>query len=191
MKVEWWGTEVPYAQAWARQHARRDALIAGEAEPCLALLEHRSVLTIGRRPAPGTPSEAELAKRGIDWFQAERGGLATWHGPGQLVGYLLCDVWTLGLGAKSTVCAVEQGLMNWLATKGVESTRRSGFPGVWTDRGKIAAVGMHFKRGHSMHGFALNLRAVDAPWDLFHPCGITDASVVSLHQLAESAPDPR
>ena len=184
VELEWWGTDVPYEASWERQHARRDALIAGEGTPCLALLEHRSVITTGRRPVDLSGLED------IDTFRAERGGLATWHGPGQLVGYLLCDVWALGLGAKSTVCAVENGLMAWLRSFDVEPARRTGFPGVWLEGRKVAAVGMHFRRGHSMHGFSLNLTVDDAPWDRFQPCGITDAGVVSLHELRQDAPSP-
>ncbi len=191
IELEWWGSDLPYREAWDRQHRRREALLAGAGSACLALLEHRSVLTVGRRPAPGTPSPEELAELGIEFFRAERGGLATWHGPGQLVGYLICDVWALGLGAKSTICAVEMGLIHFLGQLGVEAERREGYPGVWVAGRKIAAVGMHFKRGHSMHGFALNLRVDEDPWSHFTPCGIEDAKVVSLHQLTRAAPAPR
>ena len=191
IELEWWGSEIPYREAWERQHLRREALLAGSGTACLALLEHRSVLTVGRRPASGTPTSEELGKLGMDFFRAERGGLATWHGPGQLVGYLICDVWSLGLGAKSTIRAVEEGLIRFLDELGVGAARRVGHPGVWVAEKKIAAVGMHFKRGHSMHGFALNLRVEEDPWSHFTPCGFEDGTVVSLHQLTEVAPAPR
>ena len=191
IRSEWWGLDQPYEATWRRQHQRREALIRGEGSPCLALLEHRSVLTVGRREAPGTPDRATLAAHGIDRFKVERGGLATWHGPGQLVGYLICDVWALGLGARSTVCALESGLIGYLGDLGLAAQRREGLIGVWIGEQKIASVGMHFKRGHSLHGFSLNLRCDPGVWSLFTPCGLSHQSVVSAHQLLGDAPSPR
>lgn len=177
MNLEWWGSDVDYREAWARQHDRREAVWSGGPE-VLALLEHRAVVTAGKRP---------VDLDGIDVIQTERGGLATWHGPGQLVGYLVCDVRSRGLGAKATVAAVEEGLIAWL---GASFGRRCGFPGVWHSSGKIASIGLHFRRGVSIHGFSLNLRVTDAPWHAFDACGITDSEPTSLHEIRPSAPLP-
>lgn len=175
--VEWWGTDVVYTEAWERQKRRREAVWDGGRE-LLALLEHRSVVTTGKRPV-----EVE----GIDVVRTERGGLATWHGPGQLVGYLVIDARRRSLGAKATVHAVEQGLLDFL---GEDFGRRCGFPGIWHPRGKIASIGLHFRRGVTIHGFALNVRVEDAPWDRFTPCGISDATPTSLHEIRPSTGTP-
>jgi len=173
-----------------RQRARREAVLRGEAEPALWMLEHDPVITEGRRPVnPPVPLEA-LARAGIDWQRTERGGLATYHGPGQLVGYLLLDLPALGLGVRRLVAAVEQGLIRWLASRQLSAGRRPGYPGVWLDRRKIAALGLHIRRGVSMHGFAINLRTDLAPYDLIVPCGMADAEVTSLHKLQPEAPSP-
>jgi lipoyl(octanoyl) transferase len=186
----WLGT-VPYRDALDRQRAHRQALLDGQAEPVLWLLEHSPVVTEGRRQPPiPTPVEL-LAARGIDWLRTERGGLATYHGPGQLVGYLIADIRALRLGIKATVAALEDGLIAWLRRQGAQAGRREGYPGVWVGPDKIAAVGLNFERGVSMHGFAVNLTTDLSPYDLFVPCGITDGGVTSLERLlGAAAPSP-
>jgi lipoyl(octanoyl) transferase len=175
--VEWWGSDVPYVEAWERQRRRRAGVWEGGPE-VLALLEHRAVVTTGRR-------SVEVDDREV--VRTERGGLATWHGPGQLVGYLVCDLRSRGLGARATVRAIEQGLIDFL---GGDFGRRDGYPGVWHRLGKIASIGLHFSRGVSIHGFALNLRVSPCSWRGLTPCGITDARPVSLHEIRPGAPTP-
>ncbi len=188
---EWWGEGVPYARALSRQRRRREEVISGESTECLALLEHTSVITVGRRPAPGTPSAQVLAAAGIDHCQTERGGLATWHGPGQLVGYLILDVRGRGIGVKGLVAGVESGLMDWLSSHGLCPTRRCGFPGVWIESQKIAALGFHFRRGVSMHGFALNLNPSLEGFKRINPCGLAGVEMTSMATLLGTAPTPR
>ena len=185
--IPWtWLGRRPYGEVLEQQRTRRAAILAGEAEEAIWLLEHDPVITVGRRPAPGTPSPDLLAAQGIDHFAVERGGLATWHGPGQLIAYILVDAASRRLGVKGLVCAVEQGVIDWLEAQGVLAERRSGYPGVWVmDRPpqKICAVGMHFRRGVSMHGAALNLTCNLKGFSLITPCGITDGGVTTLAQL--------
>jgi lipoyl(octanoyl) transferase len=186
-----WLGRVPYRQALERQRAHRQALIDGLAQSELWLLEHPPVVTEGRRPPPIPTPVTLLAQHGIDWVRTERGGLATYHGPGQLVGYLIADITTMGLTIKGTVAALEQGLMDWLGERGIRAGRRQEYPGVWVGQAKIGAVGLHFQRNVSMHGFALNLTTPLDPFSLIVPCGIQDGSVTTLAQLlGPSAPDP-
>lgn len=181
-----WLGRTRYRATWAAQQHHREELLAGRAADELWLLEHEPVVTTGRRGVDGL----DPAALGCEVVATERGGLATWHGPGQLVGYLVADVGHLGLGVRSTVAAVEQGVLDWLRGRGVDADRRAGFPGVWVGRDKICAVGMHFRRGVSMHGFALNLRPDLAVYGRFVPCGVTDGGVTSLAALGLPAPDP-
>ncbi len=154
-------------------------------------MEHLPVVTEGRRAPPIPTPVSVLAQRGIDWVRTERGGLATYHGPGQLVGYLICDISRLGLSIKATVASLEQGIMSWMGEHGLGSRRRPGYPGVWIARAKIAAVGMNFQRNVSMHGFAINLTVDLEPYSLIVPCGITDGQITSLEALVgERAPTP-
>ena len=190
LPLEWaWLGRVPYREALEAQRARREAVIAGAAPPVLWLLEHDPVVTEGRRPA-GVSPEA-LRRLGIDHVRTERGGLATYHGPGQLVGYLLCPLARFGQTVKGTVARLEDGLVAWLADLGVRSGRRPPYRGVWVGRDKIAALGLHFRQGVSMHGFALNCTVDLAPFGLIVPCGIADGGVTSLARLlGDTAPGP-
>lgn len=192
-----WLGRIPYAEALAAQRARREAVLAGQAPETLWALEHDPVITTGRREPAGLPDEAWLAARGVALARTERGGLLTWHGPGQLVVYAIIDAVGRGLGPRALVEALEQGVIDWLVARGQEATRRPGYPGVWLPSpassaglDKIAAVGLHFRRGVSMHGLALNLRAERDGFDLIVPCGITDARPLSLHERDPAAPTP-
>ena len=183
---EWLG-RVPYRESLARQRSRREAVIEGAAPEAFWLLEHDPVLTTGRRPVPGADG---LAALGCEVVATERGGLATFHGPGQLVGYLILDLGRRGHGIRAMITGLEQGILAWLRGRGVPAERRPGFPGVWIGPDKVCAVGMHFRRGVSMHGFALNLRT-DLSWfGRFTPCGITDGGVTSLERWAGASPPP-
>jgi lipoate-protein ligase B len=148
------------------------------------LLEHDPVITTGRRSVGVLPSS------GIDVVHTERGGLATWHGPGQLVGYLIVDVAGRGGSVKGTVAGIEQGIMQWLEGQGIQSTRRCGYPGVWVGRSKLCAVGLHFRRGVCMHGFALNLTADLAGYSDIIPCGIVDGEVTSVAEVLGRSATP-
>jgi lipoyl(octanoyl) transferase len=190
--LDWtWMGRVPYARALAQQREARAALIRGDGPEALWLLEHDPVITTGRRTVPDLPTPAELSQVGTDLVRTERGGLATWHGPGQLVVYAIVDAWSRGLGAKGMIAAMESGVMGYLSQLGVHSGRRCGAPGIWVGSDKICAIGMHFSRGVSMHGLALNLSPDMSGFGLIQPCGITDGGVTSVAQLLGSAPSPQ
>jgi lipoyl(octanoyl) transferase len=180
---EWLG-RVPYREALHRQRQRREAILAGTEREVLWMLEHDPVVTLGRRGGVDRPLD------GVDVVETERGGLATYHGPGQLVGYPLIDVGRRGGGVRTTVTALEDGVVAWLAGRGVRGERRCGFPGVWVGGDKICAVGLHFRRGVSMHGFALNLTVDLGGFSGFVPCGIDDGGVTSLAMVVPRSPTP-
>lgn len=168
---------VPYGGALSWQHERREAVIAGGGE-VFALLEHPRVVTTGRR---GEANLERVRATGISVVQTKRGGLATWHGPGQLVGYPIVDLGRRRIRIQDFVRALEQGVIDWLVAQGVRSNRREGLPGVWIGSHKICAVGTHFRKGVSMHGFALNLHVDLSDYSLFTPCGIVGGGVTSAH----------
>ncbi len=190
--MDWcWRGRLPYAQALDEQRTHRRAILEGRADSVLWLLEHDPVVTTGRRVPEGTASRSEMTSRNVDFYETERGGLATYHGPGQLIGYLICDIGEYDLSVRKTICGIEEGLIRWLAGFGLTASRRKGFPGVWINNDKIAALGLHFRKGVSMHGFALNLTVDLSPYDLIVPCGITDGGVTSLSHLVDNdVPNP-
>jgi lipoyl(octanoyl) transferase len=156
----------------------------GAAGEAIWLLEHDAVYTTGLR-AVDLPSALPAPV-----VRTERGGLTTWHGPGQLVAYLILDIGDRGGSVKGTLAAVESGVIAWLAAQGLAAGRRSGYPGVWVGKDKICAVGMHFRRGVSMHGLALNLSPDLSAFGAIVPCGITDGGVTSFAASCGSAPTP-
>lgn len=113
----------------------------------------------------------------------ERGGLATVHVPGQLVGYLIVNAGARGIAVRGVVEGIEAGLIAWLSGQGIVAERRHGAPGVWCGDAKIAAVGLHFRRGVSLHGFALNLAPDLACFDWIVPCGLAGSPVTSIAAL--------
>ncbi len=188
MRWRWLG-RVPYGPTLDAQRAHREALGQGRVQEELWLLEHDPVITTGRRPVAGLDPDA-LARAGLPVVPTERGGLATWHGPGQLVVYVLIDAGRRGLGARVLVERLEAVVIQWLAEQGVQAGRRPDLPGVWVGVEKICAVGLHLSAGRSMHGLALNLEPDLGVFDLFTPCGVSadQGGVTSLAALRGKAP---
>ena len=185
----WLGRQ-PYGEMLERQRCHRRSVIDGSGPEAVWLLEHEATITTGRRPVPDLPSADDLRNQGIALHKTERGGLATYHGPGQLIAYAIVDCWGRSLCVKGTVHAMEQGLIDWLTDLQIEAKRRPGFPGVWVGMEKVAAVGMHFKQGVSMHGVAINLTNSLDCFQMITPCGITDGSITSVQRLRGFAPTP-
>ena len=191
-RLEWsWLGRMTYQDALIQQRQRRQKVIDGTNKEIVFMLEHEPVITTGRRPVEGLPSKVELREKGIDLAHTERGGLATFHGPGQLIAYPIIDAWQRGLGAKGTVHALESAVIAWLANLDICASRRTGFPGVWVENEKICAIGMHFKKGVSIHGLALNLHPDLSGFAAITPCGITDGGVTSVAKILADSPTPK
>ncbi|MFH2010049.1 MAG: lipoyl(octanoyl) transferase LipB [bacterium] len=173
---------VPYGEALALQRALRDAVVSGAAPGGLLLLEHPPTITVGRHGDPGNivASEGRLRELGIEVHHIERGGDVTYHGPGQLVGY---PVLPISGGVQRFVRGLADTARALLAEHGVASHWRDDRPGLYTDQGKIAAVGLHVGRGVAMHGIAVNLQTNLTHYDLINPCGLPGGAVTSLQQL--------
>lgn len=183
--MTWRGT-LRYAETLDEQRRYRDG-VAARAEPeALWGLEHTPVITTGRRDA--AVDAARVRAAGYDLVATERGGLATCHEPGQLVGYLFVDASTLGV--RRLVAGIEAGVIAYLASLGIPAGLREGYPGVWVGAEKVAAIGLHVSRGVTMHGLALNLRNDLRGFSLITPCGITDGGVTSVLRLRGQAPSP-
>lgn len=189
VQVQWLG-RLPYKWAWELQRWRRDGILGRHAPETVWLLEHPPVITYGRRTPPDGASMEALKEKNIDFYQTERGGLATYHGPGQLVGYVMVDLHRHGLKVSQFIEKMEGGIIQWLEEFGVHGERICGLPGVWVGQKKICAMGIHLRRGVTMHGFALNLWTDLGGFEHIIPCGIPDYGVTSLHLEVENAPCP-
>lgn len=184
LRVRWLG-RLPFAEAWDLQRALWEGRREGRSWwDYLLLLEHPPTYTVGRNGNGDNLliDESALSAVGAELFHIDRGGDITFHGPGQLVGYPI-----IGLAdAKKIVPyvrALERALIATLADFDIEAWSEPGYTGVWTDQGKVAAIGVRVSRGVSMHGFALNVNTDMSYFDHMNPCGITDRPVTSMTQL--------
>jgi lipoyl(octanoyl) transferase len=164
---------------------------AGTIGDTLLLLEHPPVITLGRnaRQQNVVASPEELARRGVEVFECNRGGDVTYHGPGQLVGYPIFNILQMEprLGAVDFVRRLEEVLIRTCAEFGIATHRVKGMTGVWTNpesasaaESKIAALGIHISRGVTSHGFALNVNTDLSHFGFIVPCGIADKPVTSI-----------
>jgi lipoate-protein ligase B len=176
---------VGYAEALARQRAAAEALREGRGPETLFLLTHPPVVTMGRRATEDHVlfSREELAARGVEVVESDRGGDVTFHGPGQIVGYPILDLRRRGLGAHTYLRFLEERLIEVLAGYGVDAFRDPAHTGVWTKSGKIAAMGIRVSAGVSLHGFALNVNTDLAYFGLIVPCGIEGRAVASMQRV--------
>ncbi len=182
-----------YQAALALQWWLVEARQRGEAPETLILVEHPPVFTLGRRARREdiALSDAELARHGIAVCATNRGGLVTYHGPGQVVGYPIVRLRSLERDVPGYVAGLQRLIAAALADEGIEAGPRAGLPGVWTARGKIAAIGIAMVRGVTMHGFAVNLQPKLEHFALINPCGLADLGVASAAQLLGRPVDPR
>ena len=176
---------VGYAQALACQREAAEALRAGRGPETLFLLTHPPVVTMGRRATEEHVlfSREDLAARGVEVVETDRGGDVTFHGPGQVVGYPILDLRKRGLGAHTYLRFLERILIGVLATYDIEAFCDPVHTGVWTTSGKIAAMGIRVSAGVSLHGFALNANTDLAYFGLIVPCGIQGRAVASMQQI--------
>lgn len=168
---------------------RLAALKSAEDYPqVLMQMEHEPVVTLGRRSGQDdfVVSEACLLQRGIGVHRIERGGLATYHGPGQLVIYPIFNLRRMKIGVADLVSGLEQAVIDTLVEYHITAERRDGLRGVWVDGEKIASIGIAVRRGISFHGIALNYAPDLANFDLIHPCGIADVKMTSIAKIKNS-----
>lgn len=152
----------------------------------LLLLEHPPTVTLGRRAGDMDLlwSAERLAREGISLERVSRGGGATFHGPGQLVGYPIVRVAHHGRGVRRFVTALEEVLIDVARRFGVRATVRDGHPGIWVGERKLASIGIQVRRGVSRHGFALNVKMDLAPFRAIVPCGMPGLEMTDLSREA-------
>ncbi len=165
----------PYEPVWQAMQeytAQRDAESADE----IWLLQHQPVYTLGRNGKP----EHILNPGTIPVLQIDRGGQVTYHGPGQLVAYLLIDLKRLKLGVREMVSAMENAIIGVLAEYGIHAVARADAPGVYVGESKIAALGLRIRQGRCYHGLSLNLDMDLQPFTQINPCGYEGMAVSQL-----------
>jgi len=192
LRVEWLG-RVPYGDALEIQRRRVEARRRGACGDSLLLLEHPPVVTLGRRARPENllvPREV-LEARGVEVHEVSRGGDVTWHGPGQLVGYLVLDLQARGApDVHAHLRTIEALLIDALCGLGLSAGRRAGMTGVFVEASrpprKIASIGVGLRGWTTFHGFALNVCNRPEGFAEIVPCGLRGVTMTSLREeLAE------
>lgn len=169
---------VEYVPTWEAMRAftdRRNAATPDE----IWLLQHPPVFTLGQAGKP----EHLLHETGIPLIRIDRGGQITYHGPGQLVCYLMIDLARRGLKVRELVTLMEQALIDCLAGYGLSAQRRAGAPGVYIDGAKVAALGLRVRNGCSYHGLSLNVDMDLSPFSAINPCGYPGLQTVQLRDF--------
>jgi lipoyl(octanoyl) transferase len=143
------------------------------------LVEHPPVYTLGLNGK----REHLLRENAIPVVAVDRGGQVTYHGPGQAVAYILCDIQRRGLGVNEFVQRLEQSIIDLLGSYQISAQRKAGAPGVYVDGSKIAALGLRIKHGRSYHGLSLNVDMDLSPFADINPCGYPQQPVTQLKDL--------
>lgn len=179
-----------YERALERQQSLVEQRKRGEGRDTLFFVEHPHVVTMGRNgKREHVLAVPEILERsGIAFYETDRGGDATYHGPGQIVGYPILDLREWKRDVHAYFHGVEQALIDALTTLGVRAERipQRGYEGVWVNGAKIAAIGIHISRWITSHGFALNLETDLSYFKYIVPCGLTKP-VCSLRTLGSMA----
>ena len=168
------------------QHRLVSARRKGALETDVALiLEHTPVFTLGRHAGRENlkVSENFLKQQGIQVVRAERGGDITYHGPGQVVAYLIVDLRSAHLRIPDFIARLEEAMIRTAADLGVKATRDPRNPGVWTGNRKLGSIGIAVRHGISYHGLALNVSLSLEPFSWIHPCGLTGTTMTSLKEV--------
>lgn len=155
------------------------ALRTAETPDEIWIVEHDPVFTLGQAGKP----EHLLNDIGIPVIKIDRGGQITYHGPGQVVIYLLLDLARLKIKVRELVTRIEQAVIDFLAVYGLTAERRSGAPGVYVGAAKIAALGLKIKNGCSYHGLSLNVDMDLTPFTAINPCGYAGLQVVQTRDF--------
>jgi lipoate-protein ligase B len=152
----------------------------------LLLLEHPPTITLGRRGSRADIlwSEGRLAHAGISVERVRRGGFATYHGPGQLVGYVIAVVGYEGRGVRKFVRTIEQALCQAVREFGLHAEAGRGGPGLWLGSSKVASIGIEVRRRISRHGFAVNVDMDLEPFRGIVPCGAPGLAITDLSRAA-------
>ncbi len=171
----------PYRLVWQQMQQFTDSRTP-QTNDEIWVLQHPPVYTLGRN----TDSEHLLKQTDIPQIQIDRGGQVTYHGPGQVIAYLLLDLRRLNLGVRALVSRMEQSIVSLLSSYDIVAFAKKDAPGVYTNRGKIAALGLRIRRGYCFHGLSLNVNMNLHPFEHINPCGYAGLAIT---QMADYVPD--
>jgi lipoate-protein ligase B len=174
-----------YKEVWDLQKTIHHERVDNRIPNTLILVEHDPVITLGKSGRQDNVlfPVASLESRGLKYYEIERGGDVTFHGPGQLVGYPIFNVKEGLTGIKPFIERIEDAIIETVSDFGINAYKREKFIGVWTEKGKICSIGIAVKRWVSFHGFALNVNTDLEYFDLIVPCGLKNVEMTSMQQI--------
>jgi lipoyl(octanoyl) transferase len=182
--VRYLGRNLDYQPVWQAMKDFTDSRTPDTPDE-IWLLEHNPVFTQGLAGKP----EHLLFTGDIPVIQADRGGQVTYHGPGQLVAYIMADINRLSIGPRELVSRIEQSLVDLLAEYQIQAYPKSDAPGVYVNESKIASLGLRIRKGFSFHGLALNIDMDLEPFHRINPCGYVGMNMTQLADQLEKTPD--
>ena len=183
---------IDYQEAWDLQQKLVAARVEHDIDRDIMLfLEHPAVFTLGRRGGLENllVSEASLKDAGIPVIQVERGGVITYHGPGQIVVYPIMNLHTRRIGVKDFVAAMEEAMIQTAGNWNIDAQRNPINSGIWVGHQKMGSIGIALRKGVSFHGLALNVNLDLTPFSWIQPCGLQGVSMTSMsNELGKELP---
>ena len=182
---------VEYVEAWELQKALLDARISGKMEDCIILLQHPPTFTFGRRYKEGNliANKEYYEGNGFAIYKTNRGGLATYHGPGQIVGYPIIKISAYTKDYYQYLHMLEEVMIRTLIDFGIVAERNEEYTGVWVNNAKIGFIGVRMVFGYAMHGFSLNVNNDLSPFHYITPCGIQGVRITSAEEVLNTNVD--
>lgn len=176
---------IPYEEAHSFMMDTVELKRQSEHPEVLMLLEHEPVLTMGRASEESDilASREDLVQKSISVHKVERGGLVTYHGPGQIIAYPIFNLRAMKMGVVELVTKLEEVVLNTLSDFSVNGSRKEGYRGVWHEEDKIASIGVAVRGGISYHGVALNYDPDLSHFDLINPCGLNGVQMTSISKI--------
>lgn len=182
---------VEYGEAWELQKSLLDARISGKVADCLLLLQHPPTFTYGRRYKEDNliANKEYYEGNGFAIYKTNRGGLATYHGPGQIVGYPIIKISAYTKDYYQYLRMLEEVMIRTLIDFGIVAERNEGYTGVWVNNAKIGFIGVRMVFGYAMHGFSLNVNNDLSPFHYITPCGIQGVRITSAEEVLNTNVD--
>lgn len=180
---------VEFGEAWELQKSLLEARMSNAIEDSLVLLQHPPTFTFGRRYKEDNliTNKEYYESLGFAVYKTDRGGLATYHGPGQLVGYPIIKISTYTKDYYQYLRMLEDVMIRTLIDFGIAARRNEGYTGVWVDNAKIGFIGVRMSFGYAMHGFSLNVNNDVSPFNYITPCGIQGVRITSVQELLNTS----
>ena len=180
---------VEYGEAWELQKSLLEARVSSKVEDCLILLQHPPTFTYGRRYKEGNliANKEYYETLGFAVYKTDRGGLATYHGPGQIVGYPIIKISTYTKDYYQYLRMLEEVMIRTLFDFGIVAVRNEGYTGIWVNNAKVGFIGVRLTFGYAMHGFSLNVNNDVSPFNHITPCGIQGVRVTSVQELLNTS----